>query len=24
VMFWVVSAMVLVALGFPYAARFFY
>jgi mercuric ion transport protein len=24
VMFWVVSAMVLVALGFPYTARFFY
>ena len=24
VMFWVVSTMVLVALGFPYAARFFY
>lgn len=23
-MFWVVSAMVLVALGFPYTARFFY
>ncbi len=24
VMFWVVSAMVLIALGFPYIARFFY
>jgi mercuric ion transport protein len=24
VMLWVVSAMVLIALGFPYAARFFY
>ncbi len=24
VMFWVVSALVLVALGFPYIARFFY
>jgi mercuric ion transport protein len=24
VMFWVVSAMVLIALGFPYTARFFY
>jgi mercuric ion transport protein len=23
-MFWVVSAMVLIAMGFPYAARFFY